>query len=602
MDLIDSARRIVSCIALALTAASLGCKHLESSGVLADSSAFKFDFEPKESWSHEGKTRFKGIFWLDRGMPQNRIIEFDFDYEIYESWRFKIISHTGNHYVIQSTAPNTDSFVFLAEGKDGGRHGPTKVELGPKFDYQRNEVWPVEGGKKRFKGTIWLDRDLERDTKIAFDYNYEIYEFWRFKILEHAGNRYVIQLTDPGTDSLVFLAQGWDDGWNAPYNVQFGVDHGGGGPNPIPPPETVTPPPPAATESPKPPVQVDDKAPPPAEVSVPTDTPPAATAATAPPQKPDPESKPEPNQAPWGTPVGYNGRLKVVGTELRNQNGQPIQLKGVSTHGLQWNGKFANPKSISWLKNSWNASMVRIAMYTDENGFLAQPWIKDKVHEIVRLAIAEGLYVIIDWHILKDRDPMWNVGAAKAFFDEMSRTYAKYPNVIYEICNEPNGEDVTWDRSIKPYAEQVIPVIRRNDPHNIIIVGTPRWSSELDAPARNRLGGDLATNVMYSFHYYAGSHGDVSGKLSAALDRGLPIFVSEWGVSTADGRSGVARGESDKFLAFLAWRKISWAAWSLADDGNASSLLIPGTEPETFRRDAGLSEAGRLIKGWLWAK
>jgi endoglucanase len=241
-------------------------------------------------------------------------------------------------------------------------------------------------------------------------------------------------------------------------------------------------------------------------------------------------------------------------------------------------------------------------MYTDENGYLAQPWIKDKVHELVRLAIAEGLYVIIDWHILKDRNPMWNVGAAKAFFDEMSRTYGKHPNIIYEICNEPNGEDVTWDRSIKPYAEQVIPVIRKNDPHNIIVVGTPRWSSDLDAPARNRLSGDSATNVMYSFHYYAGSHGDVSGKLSAAIDRGLPVFVSEWGVSTADGRSGVARWESEKFLEFLARRRITWAAWSLADDGNSSSLLVPGADPETFWNDAGLSEAGRLIKNWLWAK
>ena len=305
------------------------------------------------------------------------------------------------------------------------------------------------------------------------------------------------------------------------------------------------------------------------------------------------------DQVRWGNPVNYNGRLKVVGTQILNQNGKPIQLRGVSTHGLQWGSQFVTAASIPGIKNFLNASVIRAAMYTDEGGFLSNPAVKDKVHEVVRLAIDNGLYVIIDWHILRDRNPLWNVESAKRFFDEMSRAYAQYPNIIYEICNEPNGEDVTWKDSIRPYAEQVIATIRRNDPKNIIIVGTPHWSSDLEAVATNPLQGELSQNVMYSFHYYAGTHGDVRPTLEAALSRGLPIFVTEWGVSTADGKTGVNVDDSEQFLNFLRQKMISWAAWSLSDDGNSSSLLRPGVDPWNFWNNASLSEAGRLVKEFL---
>lgn len=568
--------------------------------------SWKFDYQRLETWQHNDKKRFKGIFWVDPNMAM-RNIEFDFDYEIYESWRFRIISHTGNHYVVQSTHPYTDRFEFLAEGWDAGDHGPREVRTVPKFDYQRNEIWHADGGIKRFKGTIWLERDLEKNIKIAFDYNYEIYEYWRFKILEHVDNHYVIEITDSGTDSLVFLAQGWDDGWNAPYNLRFGVQHGGGV-NPVGPPGDSEKRPEPATGQPLPPAQVEPPKPEePATADTPAPNTPVSDIPVAPvpsptPQPPKDEAKPgdRGDQAPWGTPVSYNGRLKVVGSQLLNQNGAPIQLKGVSTHGLQWNSKFANADSIAWLKDSWRASLIRIAMYTDEGGYLQNPDLKNKVHEIVRLAIENGLYVVIDWHILKDRNPMWNIDASKAFFEEMASTYAKYPNVIYEICNEPNGDDVTWNQHIKPYAEQLISVIRRHDPHNIIIVGTPRWSSDLWAAANNPIGGELSKNIMYAFHYYAGSHGWVGDLITTMLFKGLPVFVSEWGVSTADGKSGVARFESEAFLQLLKLKQISWAAWSLADDGNASSLLKPGAEPKTFGKDSQLSEAGHFIKNWIW--
>ena len=87
------------------------------------------------------------------------------------------------------------------------------------------------------------------------------------------------------------------------------------------------------------------------------------------------------------------------------------------------------------------------------------------------------MYVIIDWHILHDLDPNVYKEDAKDFFNEMSAKYADYDNVIYEICNEPNG-GTNWN-SVKNYANEIIPVIRANDSDAIIIVGTPNWSQDV---------------------------------------------------------------------------------------------------------------------------
>lgn len=184
-------------------------------------------------------------------------------------------------------------------------------------------------------------------------------------------------------------------------------------------------------------------------------------------------------------PVTNHGKLKVEGAFLKDQNGDDMQLKGMSSHGLQWFGHYANIGSMRELRDKWGLTVFRAAMYTAEGGYLQNQSVKEKVHEIVRAAIELDIYVIIDWHILSDKNPMWNVGAAKGFFDEMSRTYAGIPNVFYEIANEPNG-DAGWYNAIKPYAMQVIPVIRANDPDGLVIVGTANWSQNVKDPANDR--------------------------------------------------------------------------------------------------------------------
>ena len=96
-------------------------------------------------------------------------------------------------------------------------------------------------------------------------------------------------------------------------------------------------------------------------------------------------------------------------------------------------------------------------MYTGESGGYCQDGDKNKlkglVSDGVEYATELGMYAIIDWHILSDNNPQINEDEAIAFFDEMSSKYADYDNILYEICNEPNGS-TSWS-DVKEYAEKM---------------------------------------------------------------------------------------------------------------------------------------------------
>ena len=212
------------------------------------------------------------------------------------------------------------------------------------------------------------------------------------------------------------------------------------------------------------------------------------------------------SQTTAATPFAQHGRLQVRGIELVDQSGAPFQLKGVSTHGLQWFPQYVSQESFASLQ-SWGANAVRLAMYTGEGGYVSggnRAQLEATIDRGVQAAATLGMYVIIDWHILSDGNPNQHTGEAVDFFSRMAAKYAGLGNVLYEICNEPNG-GVQWPE-IKHYADQVIPAIRQYDPTGIIIVGTPTWSQDVEQVASAPLA--QPGNVMYALHFYAGTHKD----------------------------------------------------------------------------------------------
>lgn len=289
--------------------------------------------------------------------------------------------------------------------------------------------------------------------------------------------------------------------------------------------------------------------------------------------------------------VSSNGWLRIENNTLVNEKGEKIQLKGMSTHGIQWYSEYANEDMITSLRDEWGSNLFRIAMYTEEGGYIQNRKLKSKVEDIVDIAIKLDMYVIIDWHILSDNDPMIHKEEAKTFFKKMSLKYKNYPNVIYEICNEPNG-NVSWENNIKPYAEEIISTIRENSKNSIIIVGTSTWSQDVDMAANDPINDK---NVMYALHFYAGTHTQwLRDRVKTSLDK-IPIFVSEWGTSDASGNGGVYKEETEKWIEFMKENNISWANWSLCDKNESSALLLPGSKVNSIS-DEYLSESGKIVK------
>lgn len=289
--------------------------------------------------------------------------------------------------------------------------------------------------------------------------------------------------------------------------------------------------------------------------------------------------------------VSENGQLKVVGTQLCNEKGEVVVLRGMSSHGLQWFPQFVSNDYIKAV-GARGANVMRFAMYTGENGYISNHSVKNTLTTAVDNAVANDMYAIIDWHILSDGNPMTYKNEAKEFFAEMAQKYKNSKGVIYEICNEPNG-NISWSKDVKPYAEEIINTIRTYDSDAIILVGNPQWEQDLDSVVADRLSGN---NIMYTCHFYAGTHTQwLRDKITNALNNGIPVFVSEWGTSSADGNGGVFTDETNKWLNYMADKKISWCNWSLCDKNETSAALNQGANASEGLSDSELSDSGKIV-------
>ncbi len=301
------------------------------------------------------------------------------------------------------------------------------------------------------------------------------------------------------------------------------------------------------------------------------------------------------------TPVSIHGQLKVSGRNIVDESNKVFQLKGLSTHGIAWFPDIISKESFKTLRDEWKINSIRLAMYVDEWGngscYMQNKQInKELMDKGIQYCIELGLYVVIDWHILNPGDPTKYTSEAISFFDEYTKKYSKYPNIIYEICNEPNG-DVKWDNKIKPYAEQVISTIRRNDDNAIIIVGTGTWSQDIHDAEKNRLSDN---NVVYALHYYAATHTQsLRDRLTQCYNSGLPVLVSEFGNCSADGNGGNNLNEAKQWLQLLDSYQIGYYNWALADKNESCCIFVPGTDLKSGKwSDSQLTESGKFIKDW----
>jgi endoglucanase len=291
--------------------------------------------------------------------------------------------------------------------------------------------------------------------------------------------------------------------------------------------------------------------------------------------------------------VKSHGQLSVKGTQLVDKNQTPIVLRGVSFGWHSMWPRFYNEKAVAWLKKDFDCTIVRAAMgieigehsYNKETQFS-----KDKIESVIKGAIKSDIYVIVDWH-----SHNINLNEAVAYFDEISKKYGKYPNVIYEVFNEPDYE--TWPE-VKEYSEKVIKAIRANDPDNIILVGCPKWDQDVNLPAADPIKG--YDNLMYTMHFYAATHQkELRDRTDEALKSGLPIFISESAGMEATGDGPLDRKAWQEYIDWMETRKLSWITWSISDKDETCSMLKKSASSEGRWKEEDLKESGLLVRNYL---
>ncbi len=292
-----------------------------------------------------------------------------------------------------------------------------------------------------------------------------------------------------------------------------------------------------------------------------------------------------------------NGALHVDGTQLVDKSGNPVQLRGISTHGLAWFPDYINEDCFRQLHEEWQANVIRLAMYTAEYGGYCtdgdKEYLKQLVQNGVDYARNQDMYVIVDWHILSDSNPNMYVDEAKAFFQEIAGKYAGEEHILYEICNEPNG-GTTWE-DIKAYAAEVIPVIRSADEDAVILVGTPNWSQFVDQAAAAPI--TEYENLMYTLHFYAATHtDDLRAKMTEAVNNGLPVFVSEYGICDASGSGAIDEAQADLWVEAMDNCGVSYVAWNLSNKEETSAILQSSCSKTSGFTQDDLSASGK----WLY--
>ena len=279
-------------------------------------------------------------------------------------------------------------------------------------------------------------------------------------------------------------------------------------------------------------------------------------------------------------PVSYYGQLQTSGNKIIGSSyKEPVQVKGMSFFWSNWQGQYWNSGTVDRMVDEFKCEILRCSLGVDDQGSIYNGGDVGALRSVMDAAIAKDIYVIVDWHSHGAHN---NTNAAKSFFSEIARDYGKYDNVIFELYNEPTM--ISWS-TVKGYAEQVIPEIRKYS-DNLILVGTPTWSQDVDAAANDPIND---SNVAYVLHFYAGTHGgDLRGKGDAALSKNAAVFVSEWGTVNADGDGAVNTGSTEQWLSWMDSNKLSWCNWAISNKAEGSSI---------FGGDgSSLTDAGNYLK------
>ncbi|MGK9368345.1 glycoside hydrolase family 5 protein [Melioribacter sp. Ez-97] len=293
------------------------------------------------------------------------------------------------------------------------------------------------------------------------------------------------------------------------------------------------------------------------------------------------------------TIVELIGPLKTAGNRIVGKADTAVVLRGMSLFWSQWGGKYYNEECVRWLRDDWKCTIVRASVGIESGGYLSNPDAEmQKAETVINAAINLGIYVIVDWH---DHHAENHLEEAKEFFKTIAQKYGDRPNLIYEIYNEPM--QVSWSKVVKPYAVEVIKTIREYDPDNLIVVGNPTWSQDVDVAAKDPIDD---VNVAYSLHFYSSTHRQYNRtKAANALANGAALFVTEYGLSEASGNGNIDMNEANRWFDFMEQNKLSSCNWSVMDKNESSAALKPGASATGGWNESDLTLSGNTIRNYI---
>lgn len=225
--------------------------------------------------------------------------------------------------------------------------------------------------------------------------------------------------------------------------------------------------------------------------------------------------------------------LHVDGNLIKDTANNPITLRGVSIIAPEYSTRNPyNPKEpseyISWLADSnrgWYSTVLRIPVCEiNKNPVNAYNFINPLVQQAINL----GLYVIIDFHNVSN---FGSGGTSQTtvmnFWNYFAPRYAESSNVLFEVYNEPvNPADWTqWKTFIQP----VVNAIRTVAPKNIILMGSPQWSTYTNYATSNPIAGE---NIVYVFHIYPNQGAPTVSRLNSKFGNAansIPVMITEFG-------------------------------------------------------------------------
>ena len=312
--------------------------------------------------------------------------------------------------------------------------------------------------------------------------------------------------------------------------------------------------------------------------------------------------------------------LKVENAQLCYADGTPATFRSIS---LGWHNlwpRFYNEEAIGTLVSDWGAPIIRAAIGADDHanadnpgcheGYMTEPdFALEHLYAVVDGVIANGCYVIVDWH-----SHVLHPEAAAEFFGKVAEKYKGVPNVIYELFNEPVCQSFEDSRSyddlgnpeamaefwakLKAYAEDIIKVITDiDDSKPLILMGCPSWDQRIDLPASNPVDYD---NLMYTVHFYAATHKkDLRDNCDRAIAAGIPVFISECAACDASGDGEIDMESWKEWNDWADAHNVSMLTWSISDKNETCSMLTPDATSEGPWPDEVIKPWGKIIKDWM---